>query len=210
MRDGGVSQKGAEPMAQDVSRTVEAFPIDLVVDLVNEWGTVPRAVAGESDEAYPTLAEFIAAHPALRAVGSPHAEGDLVAAADRLHPVFAAADAASTAALLNELVDDAALALRLEAGGETSELALVHAAWRQAGDASGSTRVLGSAVVALVDWLRDEPDADRLGICEGDACADVYVDASPAGRRRFCSLTCQNRVRTRAYRAQQRAAATRS
>src|ERR687893_781219 len=31
-------------------------------------------------------------------------------------------------------------------------------------------------------------------------CADVYVDTSPAGRRRFCCLTCQNRARAAAFR----------
>ena len=43
-------------------------------------------------------------------------------------------------------------------------------------------------------------DPSRLGICEGRRCADAYIDTSPAARRRFCSVTCQNRARVAAWR----------
>ncbi|WP_374215715.1 CGNR zinc finger domain-containing protein [Streptomyces drozdowiczii] len=47
----------------------------------------------------------------------------------------------------------------------------------------------------------------RIGICTGDHCVDVYVDRSPGGRRRFCSVTCQNRTRVAAFRRRRAAAA---
>ncbi|NUR83691.1 MAG: CGNR zinc finger domain-containing protein [Nonomuraea sp.] len=41
----------------------------------------------------------------------------------------------------------------------------------------------------------------RLGRCDRDGCATVYVDTSRNGRRRFCSLACANRVNVAAHRA---------
>jgi predicted RNA-binding Zn ribbon-like protein len=42
--------------------------------------------------------------------------------------------------------------------------------------------------------------ADRLGTCERPGCGRVFVDVSKNGSRRFCSLACQNRVKTAAFR----------
>lgn len=57
---------------------------------------------------------------------------------------------------------------------------------------------LAAAALALRAHLAAHPG--RLGVCADEKCADVYADASPAGHRRFCSLTCQNRTRTAAFR----------
>lgn len=46
----------------------------------------------------------------------------------------------------------------------------------------------------------------RLGVCTAPHCDRVYVDVSRNGQRRFCSTTCQNRVKAAAFRA--RAATT--
>ena len=43
--------------------------------------------------------------------------------------------------------------------------------------------------------------AGRLGLCLADRCDRVYVDTSRNSSRRFCSTTCQNRVKAAAYRA---------
>jgi predicted RNA-binding Zn ribbon-like protein len=50
----------------------------------------------------------------------------------------------------------------------------------------------------------------RIGVCTAPRCDRVYVDASRNGTRRFCSTTCQNRVKTAAFRARQAQAAGRS
>ncbi len=45
---------------------------------------------------------------------------------------------------------------------------------------------------------------DRIGRCEAPDCNDLFVDTSKNGTRRFCSTTCQNRVKAAAYRRRQR------
>lgn len=60
-----------------------------------------------------------------------------------------------------------------------------------AGCATGLAVVLGSELHG------------RLGVCTADRCDRVYVDTSRNGTRRFCSTTCQNRVKAAAFRARQ-------
>jgi predicted RNA-binding Zn ribbon-like protein len=43
--------------------------------------------------------------------------------------------------------------------------------------------------------------AGRLGICLAERCDRVYVDTSKNSSRRFCSVSCQNRVKAAAHRA---------
>jgi predicted RNA-binding Zn ribbon-like protein len=57
--------------------------------------------------------------------------------------------------------------------------------------------VTGLAVVLGTD------DRGRLGVCTAPHCDRVYVDTSRNGSRRFCSTTCQNRVKTAAFRSRQ-------
>lgn len=58
-----------------------------------------------------------------------------------------------------------------------------------AGCATGLALALGSDL------------AGRLGVCDATRCDQVYVDLSKNRTRRFCSLTCQNRVKAAAFRA---------
>ena len=58
-----------------------------------------------------------------------------------------------------------------------------------AGCATGLAVVLGS------------DGCDRLGVCTAPRCDRVYVDISRNGTRRYCSTSCQNRVKTAAFRA---------
>ena len=44
----------------------------------------------------------------------------------------------------------------------------------------------------------------RVGLCAAPRCDEVYIDASQAQIKRFCGLTCQNRVKAAAYRARVR------
>ncbi|TMQ93637.1 CGNR zinc finger domain-containing protein [Actinomadura soli] len=41
---------------------------------------------------------------------------------------------------------------------------------------------------------------DRAGSCADDRCGRAFVDTSRNGSRRFCTTTCQNRVKTAALR----------
>ncbi len=71
--------------------------------------------------------------------------------------------------------------------GHTDSLAVGWAA----GCATGLAIVLGTEMY------------DRLGVCTAPRCDRVYVDVSRNGTRRFCSTTCQNRVKSAAFRARQ-------
>lgn len=49
--------------------------------------------------------------------------------------------------------------------------------------------------------------ADRLRICANDACRYLFVDRSPAGRRRWCDMrTCGNQAKVARHRARARTA----
>lgn len=58
----------------------------------------------------------------------------------------------------------------------------------------------GGISVALAAVLGSQ-HADRLGVCQAPACDRVFVDVSRNGTRRFCSTTCQNRVKAATHRA---------
>ncbi|MGI8578104.1 MAG: CGNR zinc finger domain-containing protein [Nocardioidaceae bacterium] len=58
-----------------------------------------------------------------------------------------------------------------------------------AGFASGLALAIGSDFVG------------RLGVCEAIRCDRVYVDASRNGAKRFCSTSCQNRVKAAVFRS---------
>jgi len=160
------------------------MPPDLLVWLVNEWGDAPRAAAGEEDAPYPDPA------PLGTAAGNP------AEAADRLHLIFSTTD-------MNERIR--LLALVLAQTGVRPGFALVSGVpsetWHV--DDPGQA-LLASAALTLRHQLAAH-DPARAGICTGRAssgqhCADAYIDASPGGQRRFCSVTCQNRARVAAWR----------
>lgn len=45
--------------------------------------------------------------------------------------------------------------------------------------------------------------AGRFGVCDAPDCDDVYFDQSRNGSRRFCSTTCQNRIKASEFRRRQ-------
>ena len=126
----------------------------------------------------------------------------LVAAAGRLRVVFEQAghgDIDAAAGSVNALLDELRPTPYLERhDGEPWHLhyhgtqdSLV-TGWA-AGCAAGLAVVLGSDL------------RGRIGVCTAPRCDRVYVDASRNGTRRFCSTSCQNRVKTAAFRARSRA-----
>lgn len=151
-----------------------------LVALVNDWGSRPREV-GHRDQP-----------PA-------HAEDGqaTIAVADRLHAVFADGDAPSRAAAVTTMLAETGVRPELVLTADT-----LTATWHVP---RHDDALLASAALALRDHLAAHPD--RLGICYDRHCADIYVDASPAGHRRFCSLTCQNRSRVASFRERKRRAA---
>ena len=65
-----------------------------------------------------------------------------------------------------------------------------------------ATRMAVEAAMGLVDVLRMGETA-RLRVCEAVECDRVFVDLSRNRSRRYCDVTCSNRMAAAAYRARQ-------
>ena len=162
-----------------------------VVLFVNEYGERPRAAAGEQGTPYPAPREVLA-WPNERALPD---RSELSAAADAVFPVFSAAHDGRAHDELNGLLRSVRLSPVTTASG-----------LRWAVETSGEL-LLAALGTCLLGWLGDH-EQNRLGTCHAAKCVDVYADASPAARRRFCSSTCLNRHKVAAHR--QRSAAKRA
>jgi len=173
---------------------IATMPIAVLVELVNGWSSAARHEDGRDTAPYPPASDVVGRLGILPPVSATLTNQELCAVADQLHLVFAAPDATSRALRVNDYLHATGVRPTLRATGTE-----VHGAW-SVPDPSGA--LLGAAVITVREFLADH-DPDRLGICTGRQCADVYVDASPAGRRRFCSVTCQNRNRLAAFRSRQ-------
>jgi predicted RNA-binding Zn ribbon-like protein len=173
-----------------VAVTIRELPLAVLVELVNGWGGAPRRTGARDTGPYPPIATL----DPDGALPDGLTDRALASAADRLHSVFAAADAAARARLVDDLLTTTAVRPAVLADGDA-----LTSGWRVP---RRRDRLLAAAAVALRTHLVDHPD--RIGVCADDRCADVYVDTSPAGHRRYCSLTCQNRSRIAAYRRKRR------
>ena len=65
-------------------------------------------------------------------------------------------------------------------------------------------RIAVDAAMAVADVIRSG-EYGRLRVCAADDCDDVVIDLSKNRSRRFCSLTCANRVNVAAYRSRRTA-----
>jgi predicted RNA-binding Zn ribbon-like protein len=179
---------------------VTPAPLAFVVEVINMWGSIPREVAGEQQTPYPLLRDLAQQHGfRLDPVTDALNDESVVQAADALYPLFDTPDAAVLVDRVNEVLD----------------LSEVRPALTRAGDriaegwiTKAPDRLLAACTLALHHHLLAWGDGHRLGLCEGVRCADVYADSSSAGRRRFCSTTCQNRSRVAAFRARRRSTET--
>ena len=171
---------------------------DVLVWLVNEWGSAPRAAAGEDQAPYPDAGLLAAL---LAGSGVPECPPGLLTTralghtADRLHPVFAAPDPGDRLGLVNGLLTETGVRPTLKlADGRPTETWLVE----------DRPQALVAAAALTLRHQLSAAHPDRMGVCSGHRCADAYIDTSPAARRRFCSVTCQNRARVAAWRRQRR------
>ncbi len=67
-------------------------------------------------------------------------------------------------------------------------------------DAPLADRMMVEAAMAVVDVVRSD-QLDRLRVCDAPGCGDVVVDLSKNRSRRYCSVSCSNRVNMAAFRA---------
>jgi predicted RNA-binding Zn ribbon-like protein len=186
---------------------VEPLYPDVLVWLVNEWGSVPRVAAGEDQEPYPDtdlLAALLAGSGVRSCPPAALTTPALRQVADRLHHVFAAADLGERVDLVAGLLAETAVrpALELDPGLDLEQSMTASrpsATWR----VDDARQVLLAVAALTLRHQLAEHDPARIGVCSGRRCADAFIDASPAGQRRFCSLTCQNRTRVAAWRQRQ-------
>ncbi|MGW2477728.1 CGNR zinc finger domain-containing protein [Streptomyces sp. NPDC001665] len=178
--------------------TFTELPVEELTEFVNVWGTLPREAAGRS--APPPWSEHLAAY-----LGPPSnadaklMSGALTRAADRLHAIFSAESSEAAAQRLTDLLLDTGACPALEVDADGS----LKAVWRVN---DRDELLVAASGLTLREYVAAH-GFDRIGICTGDHCVDVYIDRSPGGRRRFCSVTCQNRTRVAAFRRRRAAAA---
>ena len=137
--------------------------------------------------------------PAARALTAGEAK-ELAATAVELRAVFDAVDAGAldqAAGQVNAML--ASTGARPQLDRHDGEPWHLHFHGRTDGMAQGWAAgcATGLAVVLGTELY------NRLGVCTAPRCDRVYVDVSRNGTRRFCSTSCQNRVKAAAFRARQ-------
>jgi predicted RNA-binding Zn ribbon-like protein len=156
----------------------------MLLALVNGFGAEHRAAAGASGLDYPHLdlpREFAS-------IG----DRRLAELADVLWQVFdAASDSARRADLLTGVLDAAGLHPTIEEPG-----VLVWATRHRA-----RADRLGAACAAALAQAVDRLGWTRIGTCAGADCVDALIDDTRGTARIYCSATCLNRSKVRAYRA---------
>lgn len=163
-------------------------PAEGLTRILNGYGTKTRRAAGEEDHPFPVLRDLGDAGAALSDLGPSVAQ--LCAAADAIHPVFAAAEEGSDATgIVNNL-------LAVTQPTPTSDVR-GNIEWTVT---KPKNAVLASLTISLLQWT-DQHGIDHLGVCGAEQCVDVYLDTS--NRRRFCSSTCLTRTKVAAYRKRQ-------
>jgi predicted RNA-binding Zn ribbon-like protein len=119
-------------------------------------------------------------------------------AAQALRAVFDAVAAGRTddaARLVNEMLARTGARPRLDRhDGEPW-----HLHFHGAEDSLATSWAAGCATGLAVVLGTDQQG--RLGVCAAPRCDRVYVDISRNATRRFCSVSCQNRVKAAAFRA---------
>jgi predicted RNA-binding Zn ribbon-like protein len=174
--------------------------IPALVLLVNEWGTEPRRVPGETDQPYPSkeFLELIEDVPQRWRLPS---DTVLQQVADELHRVFAAPSPAERAETLSRLVNGDRFQVRLRREGSTVTVAI-------AAGSSGRDALLAAALETLTHHVAAR-GAESLGICGAESCVDVLVDSGTGRPRRYCSAQCSGRARVALHRRRQRGAGAR-
>ncbi len=170
--------------------------IGAVIDLVNDVATVDASAA----EIRAILTQVLAIDPPSVAELSDHHVPGFVELAGICHEVIRCLDAGD--------VDTAA--------GTVNDLLAEHPAHPHLSKEEGEWRLHHHpAEAALVPmWTSIAAEAlanvigtgrsDRLGTCAAPDCDRVFLDQSRNGSRRFCTTTCQNRVKAAAFRQRHR------
>lgn len=164
--------------------------------LINELASPQERTATPAREAVAALSRILAIDPPSVAQLTQAQVPAFAALARQLRTVFADLqhrDIDAAAATLNEL---------LAAHPAHPHLAKERGVWRLHHHPHDAPLVpMWTAICAagLAEMIGDGA-AQRLGTCARANCGRVYVDVSKNASRRFCSLTCQNRVKVATFR----------
>jgi predicted RNA-binding Zn ribbon-like protein len=175
--------------------------LDTVVDLVNTAPEDDTAPDGLADVA--ALAGFVRRHRISDAgVLSDAGLSAVRTVRARFAAVFAAPDARTAAALINELVAAAGTTPRLtDHDGHDWHVHYF------APGASVADHLAADCAMALAFFVV-AGEQERLRRCEAPDCRRAFVDLSRNRSRRYCdSRTCGNRLHVAAYRARRKEAA---
>jgi predicted RNA-binding Zn ribbon-like protein len=168
--------------------TYTAYGARIAADLVNS-----PAPAG------PELSDALDSYQVHQPTVTAEMSAELRSWADRLRPVFAAADPAGKAAAVDTLLIAAGCMPRL-----VSHDGLPHHLHYAPVESGLPARIRALTAAGLAHLIADG-EGHRLGQCQRDGCAVVFVDTSRNGRRRFCSIRCANAVNVSRHRTRRRA-----
>lgn len=142
-----------------------------------------------------TLAEQRIRHPEP----SEQQVRELMAWGDRLRAVFGERDQQRQIALVNALLADGTTQVRIA----THDGYPPHLHYQgEADDLVSRVRAVSAGGLAVAVC---GAGGHRLGRCERAGCPQTFVDTSRNGRRRFCTVTCANRVNVARHRSRHRA-----
>jgi hypothetical protein len=153
------------------------------------------ALVNATDFSPPVVEAMLSEHRLLRTAVTPGQAEELREWAGRIAPVFGELDLDLQVKLVNDLLDVTATKPYVSThDGREPHLHFFSV------DADIVARAKDTSAGGLAMAISFS-DGRRLGRCDREGCATVYVDTSRNGRRRFCSLACANRVNVAAHRA---------
>lgn len=162
-------------------------PLSWIALFVSGYARRPQAVAGKG-AVPPSSADRDQPQCAMH-VGVANKS----ALADQLWELFATQGAANRAAAMNQLLTHHQIQPALDGEGQLR--------WHTP-DTSAEDLLAAACVTSLTDAVRHY-GWQRLGTCQGCDCVDVFIDQAGRTPRRYCTPTCLNRAKVRAYRARQ-------
>lgn len=167
---------------------VQPVRLDWLVLLVNAYAPQTRAVAGNDAVSVDRVRPD---QPAM-AEGLP--DGEKRRLAETLWPVFAGSNPDAQAAAFEKLLVTITASPHIGPDGTLT--------WTTPLDQPADV-LAASCIVSLLEAITAYGWA-RLGTCAGCDCVDVYLDSLARGKpRKFCSTTCSNRAKVRAFRSRQ-------
>ena len=173
--------------------------LGVAVDLINTGDPLGRADELKTLE---DLVKFVKDHSISQVTRRP-TKADLEKVRglrERLREVFDSGDEKKAVAILNDLISETGA--RPELTNHDGE------PWHMHYTPTGTPlapRLAADGAMAL-SVIIAENGYDRLRVCEGDRCTDVFVDESKNRSRRYCSpQVCGNRASVAAFRARHRA-----